>query len=204
MGLCNGACLVVPGAEDRFDPAAMARLVARHGVTHALFPPVYLAEFGDDDLPGIRHLMVGGEAIRQAEAARWCRGRSFHNAYGPTESTICATVGQYSTGRVHMGRPIANHRCVVLDRNGRRVPVGAIGELHLGGIGLARGYLNNDDLTRERFVLMSIDDGAPERWYRTGDLVRWLTDGNLEYVGRTDNQIKIGDSALNWARSNPS
>jgi amino acid adenylation domain-containing protein len=191
MSLCNGASLVVPDAGDRLDPTAMARLLARHGVTHALFPPVYLAEFGDGDLPGVRHLMVAGEAVRQAEAVRWSHGRAFHNAYGPTESTICATVGRYLGGRVHMGRPIANHRCAVLDRNGRRVPVGALGELHIGGIGLARGYLNNDALTQARFVHMSSDGGTPERWYRSGDLVRWLADGHLEYVGRSDNQVKI-------------
>ncbi|MFD0727699.1 amino acid adenylation domain-containing protein, partial [Lysobacter brunescens] len=191
MSLCNGACLVVPDAESRRDPAAMARLVARHGVTHALFPPVYLAEFDDGDLSSIRHLIAGGEAVRQSEAARWSRGRAFHNAYGPTETTICSTIGRYLGGRIHIGRPISNHRCAVLDRNGRRVPVGALGELHIGGIGLARGYLNNPELTQARFVHMGVDGGTPERWYRSGDLVRWLADGNLEYVGRTDNQVKI-------------
>uniref|UniRef100_UPI002028B7D3 non-ribosomal peptide synthetase n=1 Tax=Microbulbifer litoralis TaxID=2933965 RepID=UPI002028B7D3 len=192
IALCNGASLVVPDPEERLDPAAVARLLERQRVTHAILPPVYLAAFERDSLPTLRHLIVGGAAIGLAEARKWSQDRRFHNAYGPTETTVCATIGEYcGEDRVHMGGPIANHRCEILDANGRRVPLGAVGELYLSGIGLARSYHNNPELTGERFTLRSVDGGPVERWYRSGDLVRWLPNGQIEYQGRVDQQVKI-------------
>ncbi|MDQ3287971.1 MAG: amino acid adenylation domain-containing protein, partial [Pseudomonadota bacterium] len=191
MALCNGARLVIPEPQDKQDPVAIARLMSDRGVSHATLPPAYLATFRRDSLPSLRHLIVAGEAISWAEAQKWAEGRNFYNAYGPTETTVCATVGQYREGRVHMGRPISNHKCTVLDARGHRVAVGAIGELHIGGFGLARGYRNCSQLTEEMFVVRSVAGALPERWYRSGDLVRWLPDGNLEYIGRTDTQVKI-------------
>ncbi|MDY4342203.1 amino acid adenylation domain-containing protein, partial [Xanthomonas sp. LF07-6] len=192
MALCNGGALVIPDPAVKQDPPALAALIAGQGVTHATLPPAYLSSLQDGALDGLTHLLVGGEAIGRADARRWMHGRTFYNAYGPTEATVCATLGVYTgEDRVHMGRPLPNYRCAVLDDQGKRVPVGVLGELHIAGIGLARGYHDRPALTVERFVMLGVDGAPPERWYRTGDLVRWLPSGNLEYVGRRDNQVKI-------------
>ncbi|MDR6675787.1 non-ribosomal peptide synthetase [Xanthomonas sp. 1678] len=192
MALCNGGALVVPDPAVKQDPPALAALIAQQRVTHATLPPAYLSSLQDGALDGLSHLLVGGEAIGRADARRWMHGRTFYNAYGPTEATVCATLGVYAgEDRVHMGRPLPNYRCAVLDDHGNRVPVGVLGELHVGGVGLARGYHGQPALTAERFVTLGVDGAQAERWYRTGDLVRWLPSGNLEYVGRRDNQIKI-------------
>ncbi|UAA37423.1 amino acid adenylation domain-containing protein [Paraneptunicella aestuarii] len=191
MSLCNGAQLIIPNAEQKQDPAKMAALVQRHAITHATLPPAYLSLFETEQLASLTHLIVAGEAISRSEAEKWCVGRHFFNAYGPTETTVCATIGEYQGGVVHMGRSIANHKALVLDAAGKLAPIGAIGELYLGGIGLARGYHNNEALTQERFVALSVGVDKPQRFYRSGDLVRWLPSGVLEYIGRTDNQVQV-------------
>ncbi|MBC8997309.1 amino acid adenylation domain-containing protein [Pseudomonas sp. N40(2020)] len=138
--------------------------------------------------PTLRTLLIGGDKLRQ-----FPRDQTFDviNNYGPTEATVVATSGRIECGQVlHIGRPIANARAYVLDAQQRPVPVGVAGELYVGGAGVARGYLNRDDLTAERFIN---DPFGPQgaRMYRTGDLVRWLADGNIEYLGRNDDQVKL-------------
>ncbi len=143
----------------------------------------------------LRLVILGGEQAHAAAVARW-RERfgdrvRLVNTYGPTEATIIATATDLgaadTTGRPPIGRPIGATRAVVLDGHGRRVPPGAPGELHLGGAGLARGYLGRPELTAERFVLRP----GEGRLYRTGDLVRWRADGRLEFLGRLDDQMKV-------------
>lgn len=192
MALCSGGALVIPDPETRREPTQLAALIRAAGVTHATLPPAFLSTLADDALDGLAHLVVAGEAVGRAEARRWMHGRTLHNAYGPTETTVCATIGRYQgEARVHMGEPLPNCRCVVLDAHGSPVPLGVTGELHIGGAGLARGYHARAELDAARFVVLSVDDDAPRRWYRSGDLVRWLPSGQLEYVGRLDNQVKI-------------
>jgi acyl-CoA synthetase (AMP-forming)/AMP-acid ligase II/acyl carrier protein len=142
----------------------------------------------------LRLVILGGEQAHAAAVARW-RERfgdrvRLVNTYGPTEATIIATATDLgaadTTGRPPIGRPIGVTRTIVLDGHGLRVPPGAPGELHLGGAGLARGYLGRPELTAERFVTH-----LEGRLYRTGDLVRWRPDGRLEFLGRLDDQIKV-------------
>jgi amino acid adenylation domain-containing protein len=138
----------------------------------------------------LRTLLVGGDCLR-----RQPDDRSFElvNNYGPTEATVVATSGAINRDDhvLHIGRPIANTRIYILDPQQQPVPLGAVGELYIGGVGVARGYLNRADLTAERFVADPFSDESGARLYRSGDLGRWRTDGSIVYLGRNDQQVKI-------------
>ncbi|GCB53366.1 non-ribosomal peptide synthetase [Streptomyces sp. NL15-2K] len=192
MTLTSGATLVVP------DPGPLAgeplaEVIAARGVTHALIPPAALASVPAADLPGFACLIVGGDACSPELVARWAAGRRMVNAYGPTESTVAVSMSAplEATGAVPpIGTPVRDTRAYVLDAALRLVPQGTEGELYVAGAGLARGYLRRPGLTSERFVADPF--GAPgERMYRTGDLVRLREDGQLEFVGRADDQVKV-------------
>ncbi|HEX3788439.1 MAG TPA: non-ribosomal peptide synthase/polyketide synthase [Pseudonocardiaceae bacterium] len=192
IGLVSGAALVL-GTADRLLPGEpLAALIAEYQVSQAILPPTALSVLSPAQLPSVRTLMVAGEAMPAALARRWSVGRRLLNGYGPTESTVCATMSEPLSGNeiVSIGGPIANTRGYVLDTALRPVPVGVPGELYLGGAGLARGYLGRPGLTASRFVANPFGP-AGSRLYRTGDLVRWLAEGTLEFLGRADDQVKI-------------
>jgi non-ribosomal peptide synthetase-like protein len=148
----------------------------------------------NDDIPTLRLLIVGGEACPDDLVRRWHRpGRRMVNTYGPTEATVIATFADCRPDRpVTIGRPLPNYSAYVLDCNRRPVEEGETGELYLGGVGLARGYVGRPDLTRERFIASPFPGhGSATRLYRTGDLARFDADGNIEFLGRADGQIKL-------------
>ncbi|MFG2718616.1 amino acid adenylation domain-containing protein, partial [Streptomyces sp. NPDC048416] len=191
MSLLAGSTLVVPAAgvlagEELGDLLAQAR------ITHALISPVALAGVPSTGLPDFRTVIVGGEASGADLVERWSVGRRMVNAYGPTESTVCVSVSDplVGGGVVPIGRPVVGTRVFVLDGGLSPVAVGVVGELYVAGAGLARGYWGRSGLTAERFVACPFG-GAGERMYRTGDLVKWLPDGNLVFVGRVDDQVKV-------------
>ncbi|GGX52917.1 non-ribosomal peptide synthetase [Streptomyces noursei] len=191
MAFGVGAALVVPPAGQLADEA-LAEVLVRHCISHALIPPAVLAtlpELPQDVLPCP---VVGAEACPPELVARWSPGRRMVNAYGPTEITIAATLSRPLTpdGRPPaIGGPIANTRVYVLDAALRPVPPGVVGELYVAGASLARGYLNRPGQTAERFLPDPFATGR--RMYRTGDLARWSGDGQLAYAGRADEQVKI-------------
>ena len=162
-------------------------------ITSVLFPPSALSVLPDSDIPSLTCLNVAGEACPPAVVARWAQGRRFFNLYGPTETTCYCTFARFDgpVKRTHIGRPIANVDLYILDPNRQPVAIGMTGELYVGGPGLARGYLNRPELTREKFVEHPFSTEAGARLYRTGDLARYLPDGNVEFLGRGDHQIKL-------------
>ncbi|HEY0605581.1 MAG TPA: non-ribosomal peptide synthetase, partial [Herpetosiphonaceae bacterium] len=147
----------------------------------------------DEAVPALRTLVVAGESCSPALAERWSGGRRFVNAYGPTEATVCASIAEPYTGDQHLaiGYPIANTQIYLLDQYLKPVPVGVPGEIYIAGVGLARGYLNRPDLTAERFTPSPFAEMPGARLYRSGDWARYHADGNLEFLGRRDDQVKL-------------
>ncbi|MCW6010645.1 amino acid adenylation domain-containing protein, partial [Micromonospora sp. CPCC 205371] len=179
--LSSGGAVVVAG------PDPVAELAARGDLTHATVPPSVLASVTPSAAPGT--VVSAGEALPEQTAAGWSVGRRLLNAYGPTEVTVCATVSEPLEGdQVPIGRPIEGTRVLVLDGWLRPVPHGVPGELYVSGAGVARGYAGRPALTAERFVANPF---GPGRMYRTGDVVRWRADGQLEFLGRSDDQVKV-------------
>ncbi|SDM58248.1 amino acid adenylation domain-containing protein [Allokutzneria albata] len=188
MALMTGATLVVP-RPGPLGGHELAEVLRDQRVTHALIPPTLLATVPDTDLPDFSTLIVGAEACPPELVRRWAPGRRMVNAYGPTEITICATLSEdLVPGEVPpIGTPVWNTSVYALDAYLRPVPVGVAGELYVGGAGVARGYLGRPGLTAERFVASPFGG----RMYRTGDVVRWGHNGQLEFVGRADQQVKV-------------
>ena len=194
MGLLAGAALVTATSEEVMPGVALCEVIRCQKVTHVTLPPSALAVMSADEWPPTVTLVVAGEACTPDLVAPWSAGRRMINAYGPSETTVCATMSTaLSTGTPMpppIGRPIANTRVYVLDAGLGLVPPGVVSELYVAGAGLARGYLNRPSLSAERFVADPF--GSPgTRMYRTGDLARWNSDGELEFVGRADHQVKI-------------
>ena len=190
MALPKGATLVL-GDRDELTPGPdLLRFIRDRRITIVTLTPTAMAALPQAELPDLETITVAGEACPQDLVSRWAPGRRFFNLYGPTETTIWATVAELRSGDApHIGRPIGNTDAYVLDAQLRPVPVGAPGELHIGGVGLARGYHRRPSLTDERFIAHPYSPG--ERLYKTGDRVRWRPDGNLEFLGRIDDQVKL-------------
>jgi amino acid adenylation domain-containing protein len=193
MALLSGASLYLEAQESPAMGAEFVEFLRSSGVTAITFPPSALAALPDNSLPSLATIVCAGEACPAELVARWGPGRRFLNAYGPTESTVCATIGEPGVAdrRPPIGRPVANAQVYLADPQMRLVPVGVPGELYIGGTGLARGYANRADLTAERFIPNPFSREAGARLYRTGDLARYLSDGNIDFIGRIDHQVKV-------------
>jgi amino acid adenylation domain-containing protein len=205
MALCHGATLCLAEPEALTPGQALHHTLATGRITHATLPPVALSAMaaqtatqdpsGSIALPELQTLTVAGEACPPAVVRTWSRGRRFFNAYGPTETTICATVhachDTVLTDTTPIGRPIAGAQVHVLDADGRPQPIGVTGEVYIGGVGVARGYLNRPELNAERFLPDPFASQSGARLYRTGDLGCWRADGALVYLGRNDHQVKL-------------
>ncbi|HVR95615.1 MAG TPA: amino acid adenylation domain-containing protein, partial [Thermoanaerobaculia bacterium] len=204
--LMTGACLVMARPEGHKDGAYLTAVIAEQGITTLHFVPSMLQVFLEEpDLAlcgSLRRVIASGEALPLdlqerffARLAPAAPGVGLHNLYGPTEAAVDVTFHACQPGSaghsVPIGRPIANLAIHLLDAEGRAVPTGVAGELHLGGVGLARGYLRRPDLTADRFVPHPFAVQPGERLYRTGDLARHLPSGAVEYLGRTDHQVKV-------------
>jgi len=195
--LITGATLVVARPDGHRDPAYLSRLIQQEQVTTLHFVPSMLRAFVEEpslaDCHSLRQVFASGEAL-PVDLVRRFMGQhpaALVNLYGPTEAAIDVSVWRCSVNDtiVPIGKPIANLRLYILDETLQPLPIGSIGELYIGGVGVARGYLKRPDLTKERFLASPFIDG--DRLYRTGDRCRFLADGNVEYLGRLDHQVKL-------------
>lgn len=200
--LCQGGTLVLCATDDVHHPRALAQLIQSQQVTHLTCIPslwaLMMTEAAAGQLASLRTVIVGGEtcsrALVEAHYALLA-DTPFFNEYGPTEATVWSHVYRCVPDDPHrlvpIGRPIANAKTYILDPDRRLVPVGVPGELYIGGPGVGRGYLRRPDLTAERFIPDPFSVNPDDRLYKTGDIVRYLPDGNVEFLGRGDHQVKI-------------
>ena len=193
MALGTGATLYLETPENLLPSLDLIKLLQKEAITHVTFPPSVLAALPDAELPDLITIIVAGEACSPQLRTKWSQGRKFFNAYGPTEVTVCATIADLSdeSETFSIGRPINNTQVYILDSYLQPLPVGIPGEIYVGGMGLARGYLNQPELTASKFIANHFSNESNSRLYKTGDLGRYLPDGKIEFLGRVDNQVKI-------------
>jgi amino acid adenylation domain-containing protein len=203
--LCTGGCLHIVSAERASDPHRLGEYFRRHPIDGMKITSSHLAALQTSEGVGLllprRWLVLGGEASRREWAEgllRQAPGSQVFNHYGPTETTVGMLMyrakgepDEHGPVLLPTGRPLANTRAYILDAHMQPVPVGVMGELYIGGNGVARGYLNRPELTAERFVSDPFSSSPGARLYRTGDLARYLADGNVEFLGRADHQVKV-------------
>lgn len=190
-----GATLCIAKKEELLPGTILTKTLNDMKITVITLPPSILAVLPEEDIKFVRTIVTAGEATSAELINRFAGQVRYINAYGPTEGTVCATMQVYdessSSTIPTIGRPISNMEIYLLDSHGLPVPVGVPGEIYIGGIGVARGYLNNQALTEEKFIKNLFSKNSKERLYRTGDLGRYLVDGQIEFLGRIDHQIKL-------------
>lgn len=193
--LSAGATLVLAEKDNLMPGPPLLSTLECLSITHVTLPPSALAVMEPMPLPNLSTLITAGESCPSKLFKKWGAGRRFINAYGPTEATVCASAcicSHDDTDHLPIGHPIDNTSLYVLDEKLELVPLGVPGQLYIGGAGVARGYLNQPELTREKFIDNPFKaDTGHERLYRTGDMVSFLTDSTLMFLGRFDHQVKI-------------
>ncbi|MFL0660621.1 amino acid adenylation domain-containing protein [Cylindrospermopsis raciborskii UAM/DH-MRr] len=203
--LLTGGQLIIAEKDGHKDVSYLLKLICEQQVTVLQMVPSLLQmflEYGEiENCHSLTHIFCGGEALPVAMVENLLSklNVNFHNLYGPTEACIDATFLSFTKENNHyikqnmlpIGRPIANTQTYVLDAHLQPVPIGVPGELYIGGMGLARGYCQLPQLTRDKFIAHPFSDNPDSRLYKTGDLVRYLPDGNIEFIGRIDHQVKI-------------
>lgn len=191
MALTAGGSLVIPAKAVIDDPEKFVEFVNEHEITCMTLPPAYLKILNLDDIQNVEILITAGEEANKEDAIHLSEKMQYWNGYGPSECTVCVSTYQVSENdrsrrSIPIGKPMTNTKTFILSKNLQELPLGAVGEICVSSPGLAIGYINNQELTDQKFVTFN-----GQRVYRTGDLGRWLPDGNLEFLGRIDNQIKI-------------
>jgi amino acid adenylation domain-containing protein len=190
--LSHGACLYLAQKETLLPTQTLVNFLETNQITHSFLSPSALSVLPQANLSHLENIAVGGEACSAEVVKKWANQRQFFNCYGPTETTVTATLSlcQANGQEPNIGKPLDNIRAYILDGNQQILPPGIPGELCIAGVCLARGYFNRPDLTAEKFIEVNLL-GKTERIYKTGDLAKWRTDGNLEFLGRIDQQVKM-------------
>ncbi|NOU52063.1 amino acid adenylation domain-containing protein [Pseudoalteromonas sp. JBTF-M23] len=198
LTLSSGACLVVPSEPQILDPACIKSLLKDEKITHFEATPTYLSALGEVDAPDIKRVITGGEACTKDVQNLW--QQRLVNGYGVTEATVTQTqrCDRKTSGRINnIGKPLANTQIYILSENLQLLPIGAPGDMYIGGVGLAQGYLNRPQLNQEKFIANPFVEQSDSPHssggvlYKTGDRARWLENGDIEYLGRDDFQVKI-------------
>jgi len=194
MALLNHATLCLAPREQLASGQGLVAVMRDQNINTVTLPPSVVAVMPEESLRDLKVMVTAGEKCTAEIVSKWGKGRKFFNAYGPTETTVCASMlhvtSHYRQGPP-IGTPINNFQLYILDANWQPVPIGVAGELCVGGVGLARGYLKRPDLTADSFIPNQYGEEPGKRLYRTGDLVRYLPDGNIEFLGRIDHQVKV-------------
>ncbi|MBS9387784.1 MAG: amino acid adenylation domain-containing protein [Dolichospermum sp. WA123] len=187
-----GACLYLAQKDTLLPSQDLVNFLENCQISHITIPPSVLSLLPPATLPNLQVLVNAGEACPAEVVNQWATGRRFFNGYGPTESTVCTSIAvcQPDGKKPLIGQPLSNLRTYILDRHHQPLPPAIPGELCIAGVGLARGYLNRPETTAEKFIEVELFSQV-ERIYKTGDLARWRDDGNLEYLGRMDEQVKL-------------
>ncbi len=207
MALTTGAMLVLATRETLLSAPDTVRLINHEAITTVTLPPSLLAILPAEEIDSLTTVISAGESCSCDIAKKWSEGRQFFNAYGPTECTVGPTYFRYpdhndldfeqevrilqDLAACPIGRPIANTRIYLLDEDLQPVPIGVAGEICIAGVGITRGYLGKPGLTAEKFIPDPFDKTTGGRIYKTGDLAVYLPDGNIEFLGRTDHQVKV-------------
>jgi amino acid adenylation domain-containing protein len=194
MALGAGACLHLAAPDALRGGEALADTLRRRRISHATLPASAVASLGAPERFAHMTLIVAGEACPPMLAQSWSGLHRFFNAYGPTETTVCASIhlcAPLAANTVPIGRPPLNVRIYILDAHGQPAPVGVPGEIHIGGAGVGRGYLNLAELSATRFVPDPFGTEPGARMYRSGDIGRWNEAGEIEFLGRNDHQVKL-------------
>jgi tyrocidine synthetase-3 len=194
LALASGARLTLIDKETQMTPERLEALIEAKGITYVNMVPGMLELLKAKKYSALKRMISGGDRCSQELAERWSRYHTFYNGYGPTEATVASTGLRYeghhqSRSVPSIGRPLFNYQVYVLDGLLNPVPIGAAGEICIGGAGITRGYWNRPELTAEKFVPNPFKQGG--RIYRTGDLGRWLEDGTIDFIGRKDEQVKV-------------
>ncbi|HEX2269377.1 MAG TPA: amino acid adenylation domain-containing protein [Pyrinomonadaceae bacterium] len=192
--LTTGGRLCLVSRETLLSGRQLAEYAQERNVTVATFPPSMLAVLSPQEWPTLETVISAGERCPADLAARWSNGKRFLNAYGPTETTIVGIAYEHDgvrAGDPPIGRPLNSTYVYLLDQHLNPVPVGVAGELHLGGAGVGRGYLGRSGLTAEKFIPNPFSTEPGARLYKSGDMACYLPDGNIRYLGRRDEQLKV-------------
>lgn len=195
VALCTGSSLYIISDEHKKDSLIFESFIRNNDIEVVTLPASYLNSLSFENTPALKKLITGGESPSIEKILQLSNKLDYYNAYGPTEVSICSSIYKINKGGVKelssvpIGKPLANVNMYVIDGSNKILPMGAVGEIAIGGAGLASGYLNNPQLSAEKFV--DNQYVANQKMYKTGDIGRWLSDGNMEFIGRKDNQVKI-------------
>ncbi|MBO9203417.1 MULTISPECIES: non-ribosomal peptide synthetase, partial [Niastella] len=198
LALLNGAVLVLTGNRERLETALLEALLMQEGITHLHATPGFLNTLRPGAYNGLKRVISGGDVCSTELVRKWSAYVDFYNKYGPTETTVTAIEYRHAQGdalpankTLPIGRPLSGTAVYIVDKYENLCAVGVTGELYIGGAQVTSGYLNQPTLTTARFTSDPFSNEPNARLYRTGDLARWLPDGNIEFLGRKDEQVKV-------------
>ncbi len=193
FALLSGSILCIADENERLPGPAMVEFLRTEKINFITLPPSALETLPFEDLPDLHTILAVGEVCSASLVNQWVGKKQFYNGYGPTETTVGALIGECFAGesKPTIGTALANVRIYILDSRMKPVPIGAIGEIYVGGVGVAQGYVNQPERTKQTFIPDPYSSEASNKLYKTGDKARFLEDGRVDFIGRVDKQVKI-------------